>query len=235
MAARTLLVAILIVLAVLCLALPLFFSILFGIRRPWLPIGAWVIRFYARILGIRIEVRGRENLPDRTVVFMSNHVSLLDGPLLVAHLRRVRVIIKKQAFRLPVIGTGMKFIGFVPVDRKGGETGKMAIEKAIDTIKTSGDAFVIFPEGTRSRDGSLQRFRRGGFFLAVESGSPIVPVVLQGTRALMPKGSWFIRSGPVRITFLPAVETEGVRVDDMTELMERVRGSIARALDEEFP
>lgn len=236
MAARTFLVAILIVLAVLCLTLPLFFSILFGIRRPWLPIGAWVVRLCARILGIRVEIRGRENLPNRTVVFMSNHVSLLDGPLLVSHLRRrVRVIIKKQAFRLPVIGTGMKFIGFVPVDRKGGETGKMAIERAIETIKTSGDAFVIFPEGTRSRDGSLQRFRRGGFFLAVESGSPIVPIAIQGTRALMPKGSLFIRSGPVRITFLPAVETDGFRVDDMTELMERVRGSIARALDKEFP
>ena len=236
-AARTVLVAILIVLVVLCLTPFLLLSMLFGIRRPWLPLGAWIVRGLTRVLGIRVDIRGRENIvPGRTLVFMSNHVSMLDGPLLVAHLRRrVRVIIKKQAFRLPVIGPGMKFIGFVPVDRKGGDAGKRAIDKAVETIKTSGDDFVIFPEGTRSRDGSLQRFRRGGFFLAVESGSPIVPGAIQGTRALMPKGSPFIRSGPVRITFLPAVETEGAGVEGLSELMERVRGAIARALDEESP
>ncbi len=166
---------------------------------------------------------------------MSNHVSMLDGPLLVAYLRRrVRVIIKKEAFRLPVVGTGMKFIGFVPVDRKGGDTGKAVIEKAVETVKTSGDAFVIFPEGTRSRDGALQRFRRGGFFLAVETGSPIVPAVLQGTRALMPKGSFFIRAGRVRVTFLPAIETKGTRAEDLPGLMDRVRGAIAESLEKEL-
>jgi len=236
-AARTFLVAFLIVLTVLCLTVPLLVCMIFGLRRPWFPIGTWAVRTFALIVGIRVEVRGRENLrPDQTVVYMSNHVSMLDGPLLVAHLRRrVRVIIKKEAFRLPVVGTGMKFIGFVPVDRKGGDTGKAVIEKAVETVKASGDAFVIFPEGTRSRDGALQRFRRGGFFLAVETGSPIVPAALQGTRALMPKGSFFIRSGRVRITILPAIETKGTRVEDLPGLMDRVRGAIAESLEKELP
>ncbi len=236
-AARTLLVAILIVLTVIVLAVPLLISLLLGLRRPWLPIGAFFVRLFGRIAGIRVEIRGRENLHrDRTVVYMPNHVSMLDGPLFVAHLRRkVRVIIKKEAFRLPVVGTGMKFIGFVPVDRKGGETGRQAIEKAIGTIKASGDAFVVFPEGTRSRDGALQRFRRGGFFLAAESGSAIVPVAIQGTRELMPKGSLVIRPGRVRFAFLPPVETAGLRTEGIPELMDRVRGAMARALEETFP
>jgi 1-acyl-sn-glycerol-3-phosphate acyltransferase len=235
--ARNGLVVLLIVLIVLLLTVPLLLSMAVGFRRPWLGIGSGAVRILARILGLRVEVRGAEHIVSgRTVVYMPNHVSLLDGPLVVAYLRRrVRVIIKKEAFRLPVIGMGMKFIGFVPVDRKGGESGKAVIEKAIRTIRTSGDPFIIFPEGTRSRDGILQRFRRGGFFLAAESGSPIVPVAIQGTRALMPKGSRLIRSGPVRITFLPAVPVAGAAADDLTALMEGVRKPIARILTEEFP
>lgn len=235
--ARNLLVAVLIVALVLCLALPLFISMALGFRRPWLGIGTWAVRLCARILGIKIELRGVENLPaGGPAVYMPNHVSLLDGPLVVAFLRRrVRVIIKKEAFRLPVIGTGMKFIGFVPVDRKGGASGKTAIENAVETVKASGDPFVVFPEGTRSRDGRLQKFRRGGFFLAVQSGSPIVPVAIQGSRALMPKGSRFIRSGPVCFTFLPAIPTAGETAQSLPRLMERVREPLARTLAEEFP
>jgi 1-acyl-sn-glycerol-3-phosphate acyltransferase len=235
--AKNLLVVILIVLAVLCLTIPLLLSMAVGFRRPWLGVGTGAVRICVRILGIEVEIRGRENLePGRTIIYMPNHTSMLDGPLVVSYLRRrVRVIIKKEAFRLPVVGIGMKFIGFVPVDRRGGETGKRVIEKAVATIKASGDAFVIFPEGTRSPDGRLQRFRRGGFFLAAESGSPIVPVAVLGTRALMPKGSWWIRPGRVRITFLPAVPAAGETAESLPGLMERVREPIARTLAEEFP
>lgn len=235
--ARNLLVVILIVLIVLFLTLPLLASMALGFRRPWLGIGASAVRLCARILGIKVELRGTENLPrGGSVIYMPNHVSLLDGPLVVAYLRRrVRVIIKKEAFRLPVIGIGMKFIGFIPVDRKGGEAGKVAIEKAVGTIRASGDPFVVFPEGTRSLDGRLQKFRRGGFFLAAESGSPIIPIAIQGTRALMPKGSRFIRSGPVRFTFFPAVPAAGETADGLPGLMERVREPIARTLNEVYP
>jgi 1-acyl-sn-glycerol-3-phosphate acyltransferase len=235
--ARNLFVAVLIVLLVLFLTLPLLASMAVGFRRPWLGIGTWAVRLSARILGIRIELRGIEHLPrEGSAIYMPNHASLLDGPLIVAYLRRrVRVIVKKEAFRLPVVGIGMKFIGFVPVDRRGGESGKTAIEKAVGTIKASGDPFVVFPEGTRSPDGRLQRFRRGGFFLAVESGAPIVPVAIQGTRALMPKGSRFIRSGAVRFTFFPAVPAAGETAGNLPGLMARVREPLARTLDEVYP
>jgi 1-acyl-sn-glycerol-3-phosphate acyltransferase len=235
--ARNGLVVLLIVLIALVLTVPLLLSMAVGFRRPWLGIGTGAVRFLARILGLKVEIRGADHIASRgAVVFMPNHVSILDGPLVVAYLRRrVRVIIKKEAFRLPVIGMGMRFVGFVPVDRKGGESGKAVIEKAVGTVRASGDPFVIFPEGTRSRDGVLQRFRRGGFFLAAQSECPIVPVAIQGTRVLMPKGSWLIRSGPVRITFHPAVPVSGTAGEDISALMERVREPIARTLTEEFP
>lgn len=237
MRARNLLVVILIVLAVLCLTVPLLLSMAVGFRRPWFSIGTSTVRFCARILRIEVEIRGAQHLERGTaVIYMPNHVSLLDGPLVVSFLRRrVRVIIKKQAFRLPVIGIGMKFIGFVPVDRKGGKSGKAAITEAVRTIRASGDSFVVFPEGTRSVDGRLQRFRRGGFFLAAESGTPIVPVTIQGTRELMPKGSRLIRPGRVKITFFPAVPAAGITAESLPGLMERVREPIARTLAKEFP
>jgi 1-acyl-sn-glycerol-3-phosphate acyltransferase len=235
--ARTLLLALLLVLMVVCLTIPLLLTMAVGFRRPWLPLGTWAVRTGARLLGVRVEIRGRENIiSGRAAVYMGNHVSILDGPLVVAFLPgRVRVIIKKEAFRLPVVGMGMRFVGFIPVDRSGSEAGRAAIEKAAAAIRTTGDPFVIFPEGTRSRDGRLQRFRKGGFYLAAESGAPIVPVVVEGTRDLMPRGAWFIRPGLVRITFLPAVATEGVTPETLAGLIERVRSAIARELDKEKP
>jgi len=235
--ARTLLALLFLVALVLCLTVPLLACMAFRFRRPWLPLGKWAVRTAARFLGVRVEVHGRENvIAGRAAVYMGNHSSILDGPLVVAHIPgRVRVIIKREAFRLPVVGMGMRFVGFVPVDRKGSEAGRAAIEKAVRTIRGTGDPFVIFPEGTRSFDGRLQRFRKGGFFLAAESGAPIVPVVVEGTHALMPRGAWFIKRGPVRITLLPAIPAAGTTPDTLPALVERVRGAIARELAKETP
>jgi 1-acyl-sn-glycerol-3-phosphate acyltransferase len=207
-----------------------------GIRRPWVPFGRWAVRWGCKVVGVRVDVRGLDNVErGKPVVFMPNHVSLLDGPLVATFIPgRLRIIVKKEAFRIPVIGTAMKLVRFIPVDRRGTEAGKAAVARAIAAVKTSGDPFLVFPEGTRSRDGRLQKFRRGGFFLAVESGSAIVPMAVQGTYELMPRGSWAIRAGQARITFLPAVPTTGVRSDDLGGLMERVRASIAGALEKEI-
>jgi len=209
--------------------------LLAGVRDPLLAIGKWAMRLGTRILGLRLDVSGLDRVDlERSYIFMPNHLSFLDGPMVFMLIPQpVRVILKKEVFRLPVVGPGMRFVGFVPVDRKGAKGGKVAIERAARLMKDKGFSFLIFPEGTRSRDGQLQRFRRGGFFLALESGAPIVPISIKGTYEMMPKGSFFIRKGHIRVTFHPAVPVEGYQAENLSELIDRVRSIIQTGLGEE--
>jgi 1-acyl-sn-glycerol-3-phosphate acyltransferase len=100
-------------------------------------------------------------------------------------------------------------------------------------MRTRRYSFLIFPEGTRSRDGRIGKFRRGGFFLALESGAPIVPVTISGTRELMPKKQWFARRGTVRVVFHDPVPVAGTTVETMGALMEKVRAAILAGRDVE--
>lgn len=187
------------------------------------------------ILGVRVEVKGRDAV-DRDIpfIFMSNHLSFLDGPLLFwAIPQPIRVILKKEIFKIPVVGLGMRQVDFVPVDRKGIRGGKKSIDKAVQLIKEKGFSFLIFPEGTRSRDGELQVFRRGGFFLALESQAPIVPISILGTFELMPKGSFFVKRGLIKVIFHAPVPVVGCGRDRLSYLSDKVRGIIRSGLEEE--
>jgi len=185
----------------------LLFAVVSGSREFLYTIGKGAMRVSRVLLGLTVEVEGIDPPPAAgPVVYMSNHQSLLDGPLLFLSIpRHVRIIMKTSIFRLPVIGPGMRYAGFVPVDRKGKNGGRVAIDRAAAVIKEKGYSFLIFPEGTRSRTGGLQAFRRGGFFLARAAGVPIVPISIRGTFALMPKGKKILRKGQVRIVFHPPV------------------------------
>ena len=213
----------------------LLFCFLSKNARPLLWAGKNAMRFGPRILGIRIEVTGvdvvKKNEP---YLFMSNHLSFLDGPLLYFLIPQpIRVILKKEIFRIPVIGLGMKQVGFVPVDRKSIRGGKKSIDHAVRLIKDKGYSFLIFPEGTRSRNGKLQEFRRGGFFLALDSQSAIVPISIQGTYELMPKGSFFVKKGKIKVSFYPPISVRGNQKDDIHALLEDVRGVIRAGLAED--
>ena len=208
------------------LAVPfLLVCVLFGFRNAFLAYGRWMMRVGRFVLGIRIEVEGLDRLDPRTpCVFMSNHLSFLDGPLLMTVIDRpVRVIVKRFVFRIPVLGLGMRFSGYVPVDREGTGAGRRSIARAAQLIKEKGYSFLIYPEGQRSWDGKPQPFRRGGFFLALDTGAPIVPVSISGTFGLMPRGKWLIRKGPVRIVFHEPIAVGGYTQETMPDLMERVR------------
>jgi 1-acyl-sn-glycerol-3-phosphate acyltransferase len=186
-----------------------------------------------RILGIKIEVSGLDRIEAGTpTIFMPNHSSFLDGPLVMMIIPgAARVILKKSVLRLPLVGLGMRHVGFVPVDRKGAEGGKRSIARAAALMKARGYSFLIFPEGTRSRDGQLGPFRRGGFFLALASGAPIVPVTIQGTFDLMPKRQWFARRGAVRVVFHEAIPVTGMDRESMAGLMETVRQTILSGME----
>ena len=204
------------------------FCLIFRISAPLFVVAKWVMRVSRAFLGITVETSGLERFdPGGTYVFMANHVSLLDGPLVFVLIpQRVRVILKKSAFAFPVLGWIMIAAGFIPVDRRAGGGGVRSIERGVRAMKEKGHSFLIFPEGTRSLDGKLGRFRRGGFFLAVGAGAPIVPVTIRGTFELMPKGRFGAKPGTIRVDFRDPIPVEGYSVGDMDELMNKVRDAI---------
>ena len=213
----------------LLLAIPvLFICVLFGLRDAFISYGIWMMRVGRVVLGIDVEATGLDRLdPKIPYVFMSNHLSFLDGPLLMTVLDRpARVVVKRFVFGIPVLGLGMRFSGYVPLDKEGAGAGRKSITLAARLIKEKGYSFLIFPEGTRSWDGKIQRFRRGGFFLALEGGAPIVPVTIRGTYELMPRDKWLIRKGRVRIAFHKPIPVTGYTRETMAELMEKVRSEI---------
>jgi len=207
-------------------------GIVFGIREPLYDLARWAMRTTGWILGIRIEVAGLDRFdPRASYVFMPNHLSLLDGPLAgVVIPQRVRVIIKKSISNIPILGWGLRHLGCVPVDRKGESGGKRSIEKAAGLMSERGYSFMVFPEGTRSRDGKTQKFRRGGFFLALQAGVPIVPVTIRGSFELMPKGQFQAKRGTIRIEFHPPVSVEGFTAEGMQDLADRVRDRVLSGL-----
>jgi 1-acyl-sn-glycerol-3-phosphate acyltransferase len=162
---------------------------------------------------------------------MSNHLSFLDGPLLFLLIpQSIRVILKKEVFRIPVVGQGMRFVGFVPVDRKGVRGGKKSIDRAAQLMRERGYSYLMFPEGTRSRDGRTQAFKRGGFFLALESGAAVAPITIRGTYELMPRGTIFARRGKIDVLFHPPVPVKGYDQNNMQTLIDKVKGIIVSGL-----
>jgi 1-acyl-sn-glycerol-3-phosphate acyltransferase len=227
---RTIALVLFYVLLVILITPFIVFCMLTGWRNPLIAVGQWAMRVSRRILGIKVEVSGLDRIDPRTaLIFMPNHISFLDGPMLEMLIPgAARVVLKKSILRIPVVGLAMRFVGFVPVDRKGVKGGKRSIARAVRMVREKGYSFLIFPEGTRSRDGKLQRFRRGGFFMALESGAPIVPVTIRGTFELMPKGQKFARKGSVSVAIHDPIPVTGYTIATMTGLMEKVREAILK-------
>jgi len=177
--------------------------------------------------GIRYRVRGREHIPkNRAVVFCSNHESNVDPPVLFQALhKRLHVLFKAELTKLPILGAVMVAGGFVPVERDRREASMASIDRAAESIR-SGNSFLIFPEGTRSRTSELLPFKKGGFIMAIKAQAPIVPVAVSGGRSAMQKGSWFVRPVMVDVRIGELVETSGYALDDRDQLIEIVRARI---------
>lgn len=191
----------------------------------------WVARVGVRIAGVRWKLIGLEKLPmTSNYIFMSNHVSNVDPPLLIPLLpRRVTVMVKKELFKLPILGRAMRMADFVPIDRSNRDAAIGSVREAA-TIVRKGLDLVVFPEGTRSPDGRLLPFKKGSFYLAMDTGVPIVPVTILGTEELLPKGSVLARPGKVSIVFHSPIDPKEFK--DRDELVEAVRASVASALPE---
>ncbi len=187
-----------------------------------------------RAAGVRTRVRFDAPLPSEACLFLVNHASNLDPPLLAAVLRprRAAMLIKQELLRIPLLGWGMRLAGFVPVARSGSvEDAKRSLEQAAAVLR-SGISLVVFVEGTRSPDGRLLPFKKGPFFLAMECGVPVVPVTLLGTGSLLAKGSSRLRKGTVEVVFHRTLLPRDFAKRDA--LQQAVRASIASALPPEL-
>ena len=192
-------------------------------------IAMWILRNGIRLAGIHIQIEGMERInPAETYIFMCNHVSNLDPPILIPMLpRRTSVLVKKELFQVPIMGQAMRMGDLVAVDRRNREAAVDSMREA-EEVMARGLNMTVFPEGTRSRDGRLLPFKKGPFYLAMDSGIPVVPITILGSESLMPKGSMLIHSGTVRLVFHAPILPK--RFGDNDELISAVRSEIASAL-----
>jgi 1-acyl-sn-glycerol-3-phosphate acyltransferase len=189
--------------------------------------GAWN---GVRLAGIHVKTVGLDKLdPARTYIFMSNHVSNVDPPILMPLIpRRMSVMVKKELFRVPVLARLMRFGSLVPVDRGNRESGIAAVRAAADVIR-QGVNMTIYVEGHRSFDGKLLPFKKGPFYLAQECGVPVVPVTIVGSHEVMPKRRFSIKPATVTVIFHAPIEPKDFGSRDC--LMAKVR----RAIDSGLP
>ena len=192
--------------------------------------GAWT---GVRLAGVKIEPVGLDKIDaTRTYIFMSNHTSNLDPPILLPLIpRRTSVMAKKELFSYPILGETMRMGDLVPVDRGNRDAGIAAVRAAAAVIR-QGINMTIYVEGKRSFDGKLLPFKKGPFYLAMECGVPVIPVTIVGTHEIMPKARFGISSGTARIVFHEPIEPKDFGSRDC--LMKHVRSVINQGLPPEY-
>lgn len=203
----------------------------------WLyRLGRLGVRLGLLLAGVRLAVVGQDELPaDQHFIYMMNHSSNLDVPAVFLVLTgEVRALGKKELFQLPVLATAMKMGGFIPIDRSNRESAIQSMRGAAE-IAREGASFLLAPEGTRSRDGQLLPFKKGGFYLAIDSGVPVVPITVRGAFELMPPGSFAIRPGTIEVFFHEPIPTSSLTHKDRGRLVGMVRERIASRLSAETP
>jgi 1-acyl-sn-glycerol-3-phosphate acyltransferase len=197
----------------------------------------WYARFWGRLgitmAGIRMTVSGEEHLPDGPIIVMSNHASNFDILAIQGYFPRpLSWIAKKELFKIPVFGWSMQRGGYIPLDRGDGRKALKSMDEAAQQIR-GGTSVIVFPEGTRTRDGHLLPFKRGGFLLAVKAGVPVVPVSIAGSFAINPGGSLGLNLGrPVHLKIHPPITLPtGLKRSEAEDLLiQQVHGSIAGGL-----
>jgi 1-acyl-sn-glycerol-3-phosphate acyltransferase len=208
-------------------------TILTGDVRLLYRMGMWGAFTGVRIAGARVSTVGLEKIdPARTYIFMANHVSNIDPPLLLPLIpRRTSVMAKKELFSYPLLGKTMRLGSLVPVDRGNRDAGIAAVRAAAEVLR-KGINMTIFIEGGRSFDGKLLPFKKGPFYLAEECAVPVVPVTISGTHHIMPKRRFAIKPGPVEVIFHDAIEPKDFGTREA--LMAKVREAINRGLPPEY-
>ena len=197
-----------------------------------------VARLWGRTLlflgGVRVDVEGLEKIdPNQAYIFAANHQSQFDIFALLGHLPvQFRWLAKIELFRIPIFGAAMKGAGYIPIDRADRRKAFKSIDQAAAKVR-QGTSIVIFPEGTRSLDGKLKGFKKGGFHLAIKSQRPIVPVSISGTFSILPKRGFRINPRAVRIHLSEPIPTASLTGQDRNWLISTIRQRIQENLPPE--
>jgi 1-acyl-sn-glycerol-3-phosphate acyltransferase len=201
---------------------------LFDVRGRWqhgcARVWSWLI---LKTSGIRVRVEGLENIDTReTLIFVANHQSAMDIPILFVYLPvQFRFVAKRSLFLVPFLGWHLYRSGHIPVDRGKPHEALKSLDQAARKIR-EGRPVVLFPEGRRSRDGQVGAFKGGTFYLAIRAGVPIVPITLNGTRAVLKPDTYHVRPGQTELIIHCPIATEGLSVKDVDALSQRVREQI---------
>jgi len=181
--------------------------------------------------GVRVSIKGLDKLEkNRPYIFAANHQSQFDIFALQGYLEYdFRWMAKKELFSIPVFGPAMRMAGYIPVDRAHGRKALKSLEEAAKRI-ADGTAVIVFPEGTRSKDGRLQPFKSGAMILAIKAGVPLVPMAIAGSHAVLPKGALLAKPGKIVIRIGDPIDTKAYSLKQKTELAERLHETVARML-----
>lgn len=192
--------------------------------RAW----GWLI---IKSCGVRVALSGVENIErGRPHVLMANHQGAFDIFALLAYLPvDFKWLAREEIFKIPILGWAMGAAGYISIERKGTKKALQSIEGAAAKIR-AGASVLVFPEGTRSPDGRIHPFKKGGFTLAVKAGVPIVPISIRGSRGVLPRGSLSVRPGKIEIIIGKLIRTDDRGLADRGALMEEVRRAIENSL-----
>ena len=197
-----------------------------------LRIVQWAFKVILRITGVKTTVIGEENIPDEPVLFIGNHRSYFDIPIMLVALDHPHgILAKEELANIPLLSRWMNLLGCVYVKREDVRGSLQALKDAADVVK-NGESFTIFPEGTRYKgvEGGAGEFKAGAFRIAIKTGAPVVPVAISGARALYEDHGCIVRPGSVRVTILPAIRTAGMKKEEQTQLPQAVRQNILAAM-----
>jgi len=214
-------------------------AFLFGLFNPYSNWTSATIKTWAKIIlwvsGVKLEIEGIKNIDTKkSYVFTSNHMSSLDIPVAVLAIpQTARFIAKKELFRIPILSQGMRASGMLRIDRGNSEQAKKVLDRAITTIK-EGCSVIIFPEGTRSKTGEIQNFKKGGFILAMNGKIPILPMAISGAHHIVTKGYILRKSGQIKVKFLKEIGTEGIEYEKRNELVDLTRQQIIAGFEPDF-
>src|SRR5712664_2182779 len=188
------------------------------------------VMFFVRAVGVKVRVLGLERIPPGVCLFVANHTSSADAPAVVGAIpRRIAVILKESLFKWPIVGQVFLSAHFIPVNRKAHDSAVASVEKATEALR-AGQSFLIYPEGTRSPDGRLQRFKKGAVVMAINAGVPIVPMVCSGAHRITEKRSLVIHPGEILVEFLDPIDASKYSFDERDVLNEHVRKAMAAGL-----
>ena len=231
---RTIAVVLFLALALL-FVMPFFilWSLLTGTPDLMYEVAMKTVRASLRIAKIKVCVEGLETIPPGVCIFAANHTSNVDPLAFIPAIpRRVSILVKTELFRIPILATAMRMAKFVPVDREDKEAAAASVEVAARVLK-EGLSLAVYPEGTRSPDGRMQRFKKGSFVMAIEAGVPIVPVACSGAHRIMKKNSLIIHPGTVTVRFGKPVDASSYTVEQRNALAEKVHDAVAAELPDD--